>query len=49
VSDGEIVGLLRVTQNGRILGEITVTAAENVNYKETRSNFRKFLDRLFGR
>ncbi|MBR6742292.1 MAG: D-alanyl-D-alanine carboxypeptidase [Clostridia bacterium] len=49
VSDGEIVGLLRVTQNGRILGEITVTAAENVNYKETRTNFRKFLDRLFGR
>lgn len=49
VAKGEIVGMLRVMQNGMVLGEICLTSSESINYKDTRSGFRKFLDRLFGR
>lgn len=49
VREGEIIGILKVTQNGKVLGEICVAAAESVSYKDNRSALKKFLDRLFGR
>ncbi len=36
ISEGEIVGMLRVIENGKTIGEICLAACEDIEYKEQR-------------
>ncbi len=45
VYEGEIVGMLRVRENGKIIGEICLAACEDIEYKEQRI---PLIRRIFG-